>query len=335
MNKSITYFTLLSIFLISTTDATDIATDNLTFTSHNVKTNNNQQTHNTLEALRMPIDTSAQGFTNFLRNSYNQPMYAQDFLPNDFSHCMQFLEHGKKTKQTRSYTQSALRLFSNKLKSSTYINAQAYDAMLQQLPSLLDHQFMIQKAGDIHLMQEKINKLMYNSFLQKFSTFKSDHNTFFQDLSDEILQALGGHEQDGKDIGIEELRKTMLIFLEVGLSKLIWSPHDSLDTWKSVKTISEHLTDLADSNIIIDEDDLNDLFVTLIARYCYFIEIASIDLPASFYHAIKQDISNSSLFMLEMEELEPYMQTKKDLLLTTLKTSESFAKQARNREFID
>jgi hypothetical protein len=294
----------------------------LTFFIHSAKAEYNQPVDKILQDLSNPVNTSAEGFSNFLRYSYNQPEYAQDFLPNNFFHVAQFLEHGKTTKQTRAYSQSVLRLFANKLKGSSYVNALALSDLLDQMPQLLEHHFLVQRKGaELHFLQEKINQLLYARFLDKFAEFKSSPTAFFNDLSQEIVEALSASTMDMGDISIEELRKTMLVFCEVALGKLIWSPEDQIDTWKSVKKISQQLTALMDCNILADADDLNDLFVTLIERYCFFIDIAGDALSLDFYKNLKDDMQTSTLLLFELAEQEEFIERKAQRLTRAIDTA--------------
>lgn len=271
-----------------------------------------------------PIKPTANGITHFLKHMYNDPEYAQDFLPNDFSHVQQLLEK----RQTRSFAQSALRLFCNKLKACPYVNAYAFSNLLDHMPSLLEHYFVVVRpATEFDETRKKINKVLYAQFLHKFEDLKKNPQLFFDDLSNEILNEINNPIKDVGDIGIEELRKTALIFLEVGLGKLIWCPNDHADTWKSVKTISENLMKLTDANVLVDADDLNDLFVTLLERYCYFIDIAATDLPTDYFAMVKNDM-NSPMPLFTIEEQEKLIEPKMQRLNRALAIAE-----ARNRAY--
>lgn len=124
----------------------------------------------------------------------------------------------------------------------------------------------------------------------------------------------------------QELRKTLLVFLEMNISKLVWSPEDGKDTWESVKTIAHNITRLIEHNVIDDPDDLNDLFITLIERYCFFLDITSADLSLDFYQTVKKDISSQSLLLLELEEQEDYITSKSEILLHSLTKAEAGAR---------
>lgn len=276
--------------------------------SHSVKEEDKQASDSTPSSIKHSINTNASGFSNFLKYSYNQPEYAQTFLPNNFNHLLELCEYGEKSKQSRAYAQSLFRLFANKLKGSSYVHVTAFTDLLERLPRLLNRHFALQRSN-IQVVQEKINNVLYARFLEKFSDFKKDPHVFFTDLSLEIVDALGASTDIG-DISMEELRKTVIVFLEVAVGKLIWSPEDHIDTWKSVKQVSEHLARLTDTNVIADVDDLNDIFTTLIERYCFFIDLAGDHLPATFYRDIKQDIAKSPCMLLKLAEQEPLIETK-------------------------
>lgn len=269
-----------------------------------------------------PITTNAAGISYFLRHMYNEPEYAQDFLPNDFSHVHQLLSR----KQTRAYAQSVLRLFSNKLKSSSYINAYAFAGILEQLPTLLEPYFMVSRAQELDHLRSKINTLLYARFLEKFTDFKSNPTLFFNDLSQDIIDALNTNQFDVGDISIEELRKTTLIFLEIALNKLIWSPHDTIDTWKLVRTLSDHILKLGECNVVPDVDDLNDLCISLIQRYCYFLDVTASDLPIEFYAAVKEDLANNMPAFLKIAEQEDIVDSKVNQLQRSLTLCEARAR---------
>lgn len=271
------------------------------------------------DMLHRPIEFSSDGITIFLKDTYNHPSYSQDFLPNNFSHLLQFLDHGKKSDQPRSFVKSVMRLFSNKVKGSYYINAYAFSEMLEQLPSLVEDHFTPERNGCTAL-QQSINDMLYTSFLEKFSFFKKSPEEFLDELSHNIVKTL---HQDTTDISSAELQAMVIKLLELCLTKLVWCPEDHIYTWQSVKTIANQLSTLMDKNIITDSEDLNDLFITLIERYCFFLDISGTDMPIEYYEQIKSDIASHSYPLLELEEQEPLMEKKSDRLMRAVLESET------------
>lgn len=277
-------------------------------------------------SLHSPVKFTNNGIQNFLRHTFSHPLYSQEVLAHDFSHLIQFLQHGKRMGQKRTYCKSVLRLFTNKLKSTPFVNAYAFHNMLKDLPEMLNSYFIIFKLADINPAKLVVHEVSMNHFANQFSLFKDNPNLFFNDLSQHIIDALNSNYQISEEISIEELRKTILILLEIGLSKLVWTPEDTIETWELCKKISDQLSVLMETNIICDPDDLNDLFITLVERYCYFLEITGADLPVEFFEKIKQIIASESLLFLDMEEQEQSIETKAERLIRTLKESEAKAR---------
>lgn len=272
----------------------------------------------TLELLSADITMTSVGINDFLSSAYNNPLYAQVILPHNFLHLTQLLEHGHATKLSRSYVQSTVRLFSNKMKACPYISANAFDALLATLPDLLKPYFATTQTYAIDRLKKRINNVLYAQFLEKFTTFKQDPDYFFKDLSASIVGEIEAENAQNHIISCEEMRKTILIFLEVGVAKLMWSPSNKKDVWTTVKSISEHMTNLLEHSVLADADDLNDLFVSLIERYCYFIDLSATDLPLDFYDTVSKEIATLSLPLLELEEQEEYIEPKKQRLLRSL-----------------
>jgi hypothetical protein len=278
----------------------------------------------TLACFAQPVTLTPAGIKKFLNQTYNHHDYALDFLPNNFSHLLQFLRKGKESHQKRAYAQSVFRLFANKLKSTNYVNAYAFSAVLQELPPLLSNHFIVTPpTKNTAMMQTQVNEMLYSRFLSQFQSFKNDPVQFLDTLSQDIVSTLEQQEisQPTDPTSIEELRKTTLMFLEVALSKLIWNPKESDDTWRSIKNLARDLSGLFEHHIIVDQDDLNDLFRTLIERYCLFIDIASNDLPLEFFSMVKQDISTQSLALLDLEEEED-VESKSERLMRALTQAE-------------
>lgn len=126
-----------------------------------------------------PVVYSPDGIKQFLIRTYNQPIYGKDFLPNNFCHLIQFLQHGKQIGQTKSYARSVIRLFNNKLKSSSYINAYAFSQLLKELPHLLKDYFIIYKSNEL---LDSLKDSIYETLLVHLKTtlarLKKPNNIF-------------------------------------------------------------------------------------------------------------------------------------------------------------
>lgn len=277
-----------------------------------------------------PIELDEKGINFFISRVYNHPFYASDFLPNNFTHLIQFLEKGTETGQKRAYTQSIFHLFSNKLKSTHYINAYAFNDLLSMMPPIIQHNF-IPLHTNTRSLEHDINNMLYNKFLTQYPSFKKNPNDFLQQLSHDIVQSFEtSSTKDTESIEIEELRKTVLVFLETCLGKLIWCPEDKEQTWHSVKTIAQQLTTFSEQKIVPNQDDLNALFRTLLERYCYFIDIAGHQFSESFYDYIKQDIYTNPTNFLTLSE-EDGVTSKSQRLLLALDEGKVSAMHAQQK----
>jgi hypothetical protein len=270
-------------------------------------------------ALYNPVKFSASGVRFYLKHAYNRPEYIQDILPSNLSHFIQFLQHGKKTKQTRAYLKSVFKLFNNKVKAAPYLNAYTFSTMLEQLPELLGDHFVIARLDSLDKYKESINDILYSNFLAKYDVFKKKTHEFFDGLSQEIINVL---QSDisllEESVSVVELRQTMIRFLEIGSGKLVWSPDEPDAIWDSVKKISTQLEALMDINIINDSNDLDDLYWSLIHRFCFFLDVAGNQLPLSFYDKVKNDIATQQLLLLELEEQEPVLEPKAKWLMRAI-----------------
>ena len=264
------------------------------------------------QALRTPINLSASGIDAFLRTTFNNPIYISDILPHDFSHFIQLLQHSKSmTQHRRAYIKSVIKLFGNKIKGAQYINAYAFSLMLDQLPDLFEEYFSLKRCLDPINSTKKVYSILEETFLNKFDTFKQKPREFLDTLSHDIVESLQKDtEFITEDISIEQLRQSIVRFLESCTSKLVWSPEDHEAIWDSAKKISKQFEVLIDRNIITDSSDLDDLYWSLIHRFCFFIDITGSDLPLEFYEKIRNDIASQQLLLLELDEQEKSIEPK-------------------------
>lgn len=273
--------------------------------------------------------TTPQQLLQSIQHDLCDRKYYQDILPNNFSYLTQLLEYGVTTKQPREYAHSVLGLFSKLLKGSEYVNSYIFVTLLEKFPTLLSPyftQYKLESAGTSMLtndldMLERLEKavtaIVYSKFTKDFSTCKNNPELFLDDLAHKIIAVTS------QEISTEQLRHSVIRFLEVGLSKLIWNPHDTVKTWESIKSISQQLITLMERNIIDDIADIDELSWTLVHRYRFFLELHNTVMPISFYVKAKEDIVAHKLALLEIPEQEPFLTKKSDCLLQTVLTQEA------------
>ena len=288
-------------------------------TSHSGKAKVNQLPHSnanvpgTLDFLSQPA--FLKGPVPFLKEVFNHNKYA-DYLSDSWQHIFEFLDHINRTTKDKVHVKSVLRIFSNKFKQAQCMNAYTIERSLPELLKLLEPHFIVKSEHSLGSLKDILFEIQYQSFKANFPEFKLNPDAFLGNLSQDLEHAA-------------ELRRLITVFLEISLNKLIWSPEDQYHTWQSVKTISEHLTSFYQRTIITDLEDLNSLCITLLERYCYFLDVTSAHLNVSTISKIRKDIENSEIVMLDLPEQESVLKTKKERLMEHLMDLEA---RARARE---
>lgn len=270
-----------------------------------------------------PIKFTRSGVRCFLKHVLNRAEYCQDYYPHSFSHVIEFIEYGNKTEQDLEYIISTLRLFNNKLKGARFVTANAYSAFLDQLPTVIAPYCKPKETSVWQNIQHTIKSILYNSFLTRFSYFKEEPDTFLTDISQQITDAVS-QELVQDRVSHEQFQQTLVRFLENGLNKVVWCPMGEENVWKSVKQISNQLNTLYEQEII-NEDELDDLYKSLLEQFCHFLDLCGSDLPLEVINQIKEDIEAGQLNFLELEEQEEYIETKSDCLTRAVLQTEAKA----------
>ena len=272
---------------------------------------------------------------NVLEALYTQlknPQYRKEILPNDFSYLVDIIQLGNKNNQPPAYLRSAIKMFSNMLKSADYVNAHAFSTLIEKFPTILPNYFSLNAcrayipnqalydADMFDRFKATVNNLLYVKFSSDYESFKSNPGQFLQSISSEIVAITQ------EEVAREQLRQAMIRFCEIALSKLIWNPAEQEQTWQITKKIADQLAALLEHNILDDANDLDDLYWTLLNRYCYFIELTATDMNESFYTIIKSDISASKSPLFELEEQDFIVEPKLSYMQRTLIEAEAISR---------
>jgi len=296
--------------------------------SNNVKTKNYQYLDCDNEFNKeyknpfFPVEFTPNGLNNFFTNIYNKHWYGQEFLPSNFSHMIQFLQYGKKTKQTAPYLKSVLKLFGNKLKASSYVNSYALLDLLDMLPNLTQHYFTINLGNIFEQNKKTINDLMYNNFLSDFSFFKKEPKKFLHDLSTKIIEKINKESNIiDTHVNLEHVRQSLVRFLEQSVGKLIWSPKDHANIWEIFYRTTKKIAELSD--IAEDMDNLDDLYWSLVHRFCFFLDLTGHEMPAEFYKDFRIKLAAADLPMFQIAEQEQAITNKENKLMQALLEGEA------------
>lgn len=266
-----------------------------------------------------------------IHHELRSPAYTREILPNDFSHLSQLLFLGASNNQLPLYALSVTKSFTKLVKRCSYISSTALSQLLQELPKQLLPYFALPSSGNYitnpalydaafaDRFGSTINNLLYAQFSTKYEEFRQDPYAFLRTTSTNIL-AIAQEEMMQ-----EQLRQNLLRFFEIALSKLIWNPTEQEATWFTTKRIAEQLAQLLEYNIIDDTNDLEDLYLTLLNRYCYFVEITATDMPSSFFAAVRNDLKSNDIVLFALAEQDTILESKLAYMQRTLIEAETAA----------
>jgi hypothetical protein len=268
-----------------------------------------------------------------IQKELRTPEYRKDVLPHDFSHLSHLIAYGAQGHQPPAYLRSIIKLFSNLIKSSHYVNAYAFSSLLNTIPEQLAPYFSLNQSSAyitdsalydatfVDRFQSTVNNMLYAKFSNEYDSFRQNPNLFLQKISTHI--AMIAQEEFMQ----EQLRQGIIRFCEIVLSKLVWDPAAHEETWRITKKISEQLASLLEYNILDDANDLDDLYWTLLNRYCYFVELTTGDMPESFYQSVRHDLrtNTDNIVLFALKEQDYIVEPKLSYMQRTLIDAETTA----------
>ncbi|MBN1549280.1 hypothetical protein JW872_01320 [Candidatus Babeliales bacterium] len=265
-----------------------------------------------LDLFLLPLKIPS-GLELFFESVYNSRHYAEDFLPHNMSHLDQFLIHAKESGEDREYVKAAFSLFGQKLKGCSHVNAYTFAGFLELLPDRVGYWFKA-SPRDPEERKEEIRKILVDGLINQWRGFKDNPRTHIDTLSEKLLVTIDPDAY--QEIPLEYLRQSIIRFIEIGLSKLVWDPKDR-ELWSNMNSIAEHVARLADAHIVGDYDDLNELAWSLTHRIRYFVDTTASMLDLDFFEeALYATQTNSAL--TSIEEQEELLETKAQALQRTL-----------------
>lgn len=260
------------------------------------------------DVLFQPIEMTSEGINRFFLSVYNSPRYTAEILPESLANLSEFLTHGKQMNFGREYARATMSLFSQKVKGCEYMSAYEFSTFLSSLRHLVDHYFSEAVTRDQR--KSDMKKVLFHEFLNNFDAFKADPSEFFDNLSDQLLDVAG---PDDSAVSTDALRGTIIRFLETSLSKIYWDPND-MQLWANVRAISNSLSDLKEANIVVDNDDLNDLYWSLAHRLCYFVSLVGSQLPEQFFEDVYMELRKPTCCLLLHEEQVSLIESKRAMI---------------------
>lgn len=273
---------------------------------------------NSIENFLSPVVFTQDGFADFFIHQYNTRRYAHEFLPCCFVHVLDFLANARTTPAPQEFAISALDLFHQRLKDSTWVNPYALIMLLEHMPDSISS---LCTPPDQYTAYRQI---LHDALLYEFGTLKSDPEQFLDTTTQKIC------DQEAVLNTTKQLQERATRFVESALDKLIWSPNEQAATWHTCCTIGRQLQMLHHRNIIPDETELNHLIWSLIYRFSYFLEYAGRYISEETYTQIRKEMENENTQFLDYEEIESYMTDKRTFLLDAL--ARGYARSRARRE---
>ncbi len=260
------------------------------------------------------IDFSRDGVSLFLNQTFNNRDYGTEFLPYSLSHLSQFLEFAHDNKQSPEFIEGTLRLFNQKVKSAPFIAAPALERFLDKAsPRFTQHLAVV----PFSFWQES-KHFLSQAFREKFSFAQNDPLGFFEYVSKNLAREVDIHITTP-----ERVRATCMRFLTCTTDKIIWAPSDQVQTWHSFKKLGNAFQDLHQTKVIPDDLDVNELYWSLVERYCYFLKLTGTRLSLETCSAIKQDLADRSIPWLLHKEQESVLETKMERLMVAVLETEA------------
>jgi len=264
-----------------------------------------------------PINFSQEGISYYFKHTYNHEKYSE-YLPYNLSHMVQFLEFGQEHDQPEQYAKSIIKLFLQKIKSCDFVNSYSLLTAMPQLADAFEPYIVKKEYSFMGELQKSLKVRFSNIFSTYSSYFQKSPDAFLDALSEQIAKKTN-EVQTQQHIDVEHVRKDILRFLEICMNKLIWSPEEGYNAWISINELADQSHIFLEKKLITDIDALDDLHWSLIHRFCYFMDIAQQDISQEIFIQIINDIHTQDLTLIQIEEQEDLLTTKKDYLLQKIK----------------
>ena len=260
-----------------------------------------------------PIEFTPDGISYYFKYVYNHPEYVH-YLPYSFSHMIQFLEYGTKSGQSEVFAASIVKMFLQKIKAVSYVEAEAFAEFVPKLTQAMKPYLEKKEASFLNEMQVVLKEKLSSIFAKYFSHFQKSPDSFMNSLAEQIAKQTN-QSVTKQHVEIAQLKKDVLRFLEMCANKLVWSSKDDLQVWYTCNRLAHECQLCLDQNVLCNTDALDDICWSLIHRFCYFVELSSGSLNKNFYAQVLHDLQTKPLTLVSLEEQEDLMTTKKSHLI--------------------
>ena len=254
------------------------------------------------------ITLTETGLSHFY-TCYNHQFYVRRFLPSCFLHVDDLLTYAKSMEEPHTYVQKIFSLFHERFKACTSDNPYALAQLLTLIPERIAFLF---DPDERRLEGKDLYQLIRSKVEDHLTHLDTNPSGFTNELATDLYAIVQ------TDRSRHATSFIITRFLEGALDKLIWSPDDKFDVWKSFKTIGTQLEVLHGNAIIQNPDALNHLLWSLVYRFCYFFELWGSAISIDSYD--KMLAQAPTIHFLQLLEQEEHITTKLETLIRALRT---------------
>lgn len=267
-----------------------------------------------------------QSLTDFIKKFYNHKQYALE-LSQNASHFSQFIEFSNELNLGVGPIYIWSRLMHNKFKSCEIVDDTVCAQLLETVPPLLEHYFAHDdtdaNTNDLAFIKKQLESMILSRFTNHLDTFRLQPDIFISSLAQDLAlhyqqEQTKQHKAALRAEMTERLRNTIIRMHETILSKVMWSPQNHGSIWPSFKNIAHGLQLLGEYNVANHMDDLDDLYWSLVHRFCYFLELTGGKLPMIFYDQMQKDLEERAVYFLEYREQDEGIRSKKEILMSSI-----------------
>lgn len=226
-------------------------------------------------------------------------------------HLGKLLEFFALHKKDYTNLKMVFKLFSNRYKGVEYISAKKLSKFLENLythgPNCTHVAFgqgLLYDPNSFERFSQEVKTCLIKDFSEHFTDFKKNPESFIGNIANKITQ------QVEQEMELISMQQTVVRFLEITISKIIWSPYEQEKTWESMQHLCKQFVLLLEKNIINNIDELDDLLWSLIHRYCYFVDLTGSLLAPNFYERVLRDLKNEKLLISIVEEQDDLLKPK-------------------------
>jgi len=230
----------------------------------------------------------------------------------------------------KAYT--CMRLFYNNSKSCELIDNTVVDQVSKVLPQIFEKYFGLAKNSEepFRIIRGNIEDLMLESFTDRFDSLQTQPDLFISKLSADVTNlvksrlAIIQEASEERELK-EKLRNIIIRFLDMSINRIIWYEEAYRSIWSSFISIADNLHTIGKRGIINDQDNLDELWDSLVRRFVWYLDVKGSVLPVDFYEQIEEDLNSNTIFFLEIDEQDEGLRTKKDMIAEAIITAKAKA----------